>query len=376
MMTSSLAATGAAPDAAHSPLDAADLRARVQARVDATLADQSGVLRIVSPDVLTLVDAIAALLSGGKRLRAACAYWGYRAAGGADSEGIIAVATSMEFFQAAALLHDDVMDESDTRRGQPAAHRQLAARHTAQGWSGDSRRFGSAGAILAGNLCLTWTDSLYATSGLSTVELDRGRPLFDVMRTQLMGGQYLDVLEAARGWAGLSTTQRRQRSREVIRFKSAKYTVEHPLLIGAMAAGASGPDLEHLSAYGLALGEAFQLRDDLLGVFGDPSTTGKPAGDDLREGKLTMLVAEALDTASDVERATVTTLLGRADVSMAQIHDLREILRSTGAVDRVEALIEAGAHQANDALDAVTGLDAEAVSVLRRLVTAATERTA
>src|SRR5674476_1169155 len=183
----------------------------------------------------------------------------------------------------AALLHDDVMGDSDTRRGMPAAHRRLADEHTAAGWAGSGDRFGVAGAILGGDLCLIWSDELFATSGLPASELTRARPIFDRMRTQLMGGQFLDVLESARGWDDLSTDQRVARARKVIRYKSAKYTIEHPLLIGAAAADVSAPDRAALSTYGLDLGEAFQLRDDLLGVFGDPAHTGKPAGDDLRE---------------------------------------------------------------------------------------------
>src|SRR6478609_9235976 len=252
-----------------SPLDAGDLRARVQAAVDAEISTQAAVLAEIGDDLTPLVSAVSALLRGGKRLRAAFLYWGYRAGGGPDSDALVRAATSMEFFQAAALMHDDVMDDSDTRRGLPAAHRRLATEHTEHGWTGDGDRFGVAGAILAGDLCLTWTDELFATSGLPAVELDRARPVFDRMRTQLMGGQFLDVLESARGWDSLTTAERVERARRVIRYKSAKYTVEHPLLIGATAAGAGEADLAALSAYGLALGEAFQLRDDVLGVFGD-----------------------------------------------------------------------------------------------------------
>ena len=358
------------------PLDAHELRARVQAVVDAEIATQEGVLAEVGPDMVPFVDLVATLVRGGKRLRAAFFYWGYRAAGGPDSDAVVRAASAMEFFQAAALLHDDVMDGSDTRRGMPSAHRRLAAHHAAQGWSGDPDRFGEAGAILAGDLCLTWTDELYATSGLPADEIARGRGLFDRMRTQLMGGQFLDVLEAARGWERSTAAERIARARHVIRYKSAKYTVEHPLLIGATAAGAGAGDLASLSRYGLALGEAFQLRDDVLGVFGDPDQTGKPAGDDLREGKRTVLVAEALDTGGPDAAALFDKLLGQPDLDGAQVAQLREAITSTGALARVEASIDRLAAQARHQLATATGLTAEGAATLEALIGLSTARSA
>ena len=169
------------------PLDRVDLRPRVQAVVDGELARQREVLRELGSDLDHLVDEVAALLSGGKRLRAGFAYWGYRAAGGADSSALVRLATAMEFFQAGALVHDDVMDDSDTRRGRPAIHRAAQAWHDARDWGGDGARFGEGAAILAGNLCLAWCDELFAGCGLPAEELARARPVFDVMRTQLMG---------------------------------------------------------------------------------------------------------------------------------------------------------------------------------------------
>ncbi len=258
-----------------SPLDLCDLRTRVQAAVDAEMQVQRTVLAPVGDELGPLIDAVERLIAGGKRLRAGFLYWGYRASGRPDSDALIRLAVAMEFFQAAALLHDDVMDGSDTRRGMPAAHRVFGNLHADSGWSGDSARFGESAAILAGDLCLQWSDELYATSGLPSSELDRGRRTFDTMRTQLMGGQYLDLLESARGWDRLDTSARIDSARNVIRYKSAKYTIEHPLLIGAAVGGVEAVDMGRLSAYGLALGEAFQLRDDVLGVFGDPVGDGQ-----------------------------------------------------------------------------------------------------
>jgi geranylgeranyl diphosphate synthase type I len=357
-----------------SPLDAARLRERVQRCVDEFLERQSHVLGEVGPDAQELLGAVARLLTGGKRLRAAFLYWGYRATGQPDSDALVRVATSMEFFQAAALIHDDVMDDSDTRRGMPAAHRSIAARHEREAWAGDAGRFGVAGAILAGNLCLNWTEELYSTSGLEPEHLTRGRAVFDLMRTQLMGGQFLDVVESARSWDGVPTSQRIERAERVIRFKSAKYTVEHPLLVGATAGGAHPDDLEALSRYGLDLGHAFQLRDDLLGVFGDPAATGKPAGDDLREGKRTVLIAHALAGTDDAGRATVDRLLGEASLGESDIDGLRSLIADSGAVDAVEAEITRLAGTARMALKSTTGLTAQGLDVLDALIDSSTAR--
>lgn len=357
-----------------SPLDQADLRTRVQACIDAELIHQQQVLAEIGSDVDDLLHAIGRLLTGGKRLRAAFLYWGYRSGGRPDSAAAVRLATSMEFFQAAALIHDDVMDDSDTRRGMPSAHRALATHHGDRGWVGDADRFGMSGAILAGNLCLNWTEELYATSGIDAADLAAGRSLFDRMRTQLMAGQFLDVTESVRPWSGLVPEERVARANRVIRYKSAKYTIEHPLLIGATAGGVSPADLALLSDYGLDLGHAFQLRDDVLGVFGDPETTGKPAGDDLREGKRTVLVAHTLTGASAAGRERVDALLGRPDLDAAHIEELRAIMAESGAVDLVEAEIERLADASRAALAATTALDPTAQAVLHDLIDVSTAR--
>ncbi|MDF8265806.1 polyprenyl synthetase family protein [Luteipulveratus flavus] len=357
-----------------SPLDVDSLRSRVQAAIDTQLKSQQEVLAPVGPATDILMAAATDLLSGGKRLRAAFFYWGYRALGGVDSDELVRAAAAMEMFQAAALIHDDVMDDSDTRRGAPAVHRRIEVLHRDSGWQGDSARFGAAGAVLTGDLCLTWTDEMYATSGLPEPELARGRALFDAMRTQLMGGQFLDVLEAALGWEGSSTDERVARARHVARVKSARYTVEQPLLIGALCAGADEATAGHLSAYGLALGEAFQLRDDLLGVYGDPQQTGKPAGDDLREGKRTVLIAYALDRLAAAQTERFESVFGRPDLDEAEVATVRETISDTGAVEQVEDLITALARSAQDALAQATSLEPAAREALEELIGISTAR--
>lgn len=356
------------------PLDGVDLRPRVQRALDDHLEHQREVLSELGSPIAPLVDAVGELLSGGKRLRAAFLYWGWRALGGDDSEAAVRAASSMEVFQAAALLHDDVMDNSDLRRGRPTAHRTFATRHRTNGWSGDPERFGHAGAILAGDLCLNWTDEMFATSGLPTTALDRARPEFDRMRTQLMGGQFLDILEAARGWRDLGYEERLRQCLTVIRYKSARYSVQQPLLIGALAAGADQATLAALARYGVHLGEAFQLRDDVLGVFGDPAETGKPAGDDLREGKHTVLIAHALEHADPEGAELVAASLGDPDLDDATVEACRDVLRRSGAVDRTEEMISAGADEARVALDDAPALTDLGRAALVDLVAICTDR--
>lgn len=356
------------------PLDRADLRTRVQTRLDTELDRWEVELAEIGPDATDLIDPVRSLLQGGKRLRAGFAYWGWRAAGREDHEGAISLAAAMEFFQAAALIHDDVMDDSETRRGRPAMHRVLATAHADRQWHGDADRFGTAGAILAGNLCLGWCDDLYSDSGLPASVLAAARPVFEKMRGQLMAGQFLDIVTSMRPWHDLEDGERIARSRHVIRYKSAQYSVEHPLLIGATAGGASPEDLEALSRYGLALGEAFQMRDDVLGVFGDPEVTGKPAGDDLREGKRTVLIARALAGADTTTTDRIDQWLGSPDLDETEVEAFRQLLVDTGALDGVEADIERGADTARAALADADGLDPQARDLLAELIDVTTAR--
>lgn len=356
------------------PLDGVDLRARVQRALDQHLTQQRAVLAELGPPMGPLVDSVADLLLGGKRLRAAFLYWGWRALGGEDDGSVIRAASAMEIFQAAALLHDDVMDNSDLRRGRPTAHRAFASQHHEYGWSGDPERFGHAAAILAGDLCLNWTDEIFSNSGLPREALELARPEFDRMRTQLMGGQFLDILEGAHGWADLSYEQRLERSRTVIRYKSAQYSVSQPLLIGAYAAHADEDTINALASYGLALGEAFQLRDDVLGVFGDPDETGKPAGDDLREGKHTALIAHALEFADTDGAELISASLGDPDLDDQTVAMCREVLTRSGALERTETMIQAGATAALAALEPLTNLTDEGRVALVELVTICTQR--
>ena len=321
---------------------------RVTAALQTFVDSRVPLLEAAAPALVELVDTLRVTLAGGKRLRPAFAYWGWRGAGGSDGDAIVAAAASLELLQACALVHDDVMDGSDTRRGNPSAHRRFEAKHAELGGAGDAAGFGAGGAILLGDLCLSWTDEMLFASGLDAESLLRAKPVLDVMRTELMAGQYLDLVAQARGGGSVADAM------TVVRFKSAKYTVERPLQLGGALAGA-GPQLqEGYSAYGLPLGEAFQLRDDLLGVFGDPARTGKPAGDDLREGKRTALVALAVDRARGPQ-TEVLHRLGDPGLGPDDVADLRQVLTETGAVDEVESMIDRLTAAALTALRATGG---------------------
>ena len=352
-----------------SPVEQAGLRPRVDKALAAFLAHQRARLVGIDPALAELADALETLvLGGGKRLRPAFAYWGYRGAGGSDTDQVVAAVSALELVQASALIHDDLMDRSDTRRGEPSVHRRFEARHAAAGWRGAAAAFGDSAAVLLGDLAMVWSDELLHASGVGPAELTRARPVFDEMRTEVTVGQYLDVLTQATADTSL------ERAGKVARYKAAKYTVERPLLLGAALAGAEGPVSEAYSGFGLPLGEAFQLRDDVLGVFGDPAQTGKPAGDDLREGKRTYLVAAAFAELDGGRRAELDAALGDQSLDDAGVARLRTIIRDSGALAATERRI---AELMTAALAALAGapIDDEARAVLRALADAATRRT-
>ncbi|MFF2620149.1 polyprenyl synthetase family protein [Kitasatospora sp. NPDC058046] len=284
------------------------------------------------------------LFSGGKRLRPLLCVCGWRAAGGqGDTAPVVQAAASLEMFHTFALIHDDIMDHSATRRGAPAVHRAMAARYRRRGRTA-SQELGTAAAILIGDIALAWSDELLHTAGLPLERLAAALPTVDTMRTEVMYGQYLDLLATADFSGGLDVPL------TVMWYKAAKYTVERPLHIGATIAGANASVLEAMTSYALPLGEAFQLRDDLLGVYGDPRRTGKSALDDLREGKHTVLVALALRNATPDQRALLRRHLGDPALNDEDAARVREVLTATGARSEVERMIRRRGGQAHEAL--------------------------
>ena len=364
------------------------VRDRVDRALQAFLGQQHEVLLAAGgPDLLPGAESIAGLLAGGKRLRPAFCYWGWRGAGGPDCPEIFHAAASLELLHAGALIHDDLMDASDTRRGQPSLHRQFEARHARGHWHGSGAAFGMSVAILMGDLLLCWTDEMFHASGLPAEALRRGRPVLDRMRTEVFAGQYLDLLGQASGDETLDSALR------VVEFKTAKYTIERPLHLGAALAGGhpgpSGRDAgtaapggpagreaglaAAYTGYGLPLGVAFQLRDDILGVFGDPAQTGKPAGDDVREGKRTVLLAIAKDRATPGQAQVIDRYLGDPALDEAGTAEIRAAITGTGAVAECERMIGRHVSEAIGAL-AGTPITAEARDALAALAVAATVR--
>ena len=368
------------PSANESLVDREDLRHTIDSRLAEVLGDQSRILAEISADAAPLIDAWGRMLRGGKRLRAAFCYWSWRSHGApADSPelaNIIGVGAALELFQAAALFHDDVMDKSDTRRGEPTAHRAFARRHVDAGWPGDAEQFGLSTAILLGDLSLISSEEEFLRS-VSAVPAERAAPareIFTRMRTEVTVGQYLDIHAQMQPWNGDFVGDER-RAREIIRSKTARYSVECPITLGATLAGATAEQLKACSAFGLPLGEAFQLRDDLLGVFGDPSTTGKPAGDDLREGKRTLLMIRTMRALPPAQRAEVAAALGRSDLTASEVAQLQDAIRDSGAVQEIEEVITSLSTQAFAALDAAQ-LPRPAADTLVALARAAIERRA
>ena len=347
------------------------LRDQVGTVLEDFLDGQRPALEAISGELLSWLDAIGELLAGGKRLRPAFCYWGWRAAGGADCPQIMAAASALELLHASALVHDDVMDASETRRGSPAVHRRFAARHAAGGWRGSADAFGMGAAILIGDLLQSWTDELLHDSGLPATALLHGRPVLDAMRTELIAGQYLDLLSQA---AGDDTVESALR---VVSYKSAKYTIERPLHLGVALACATAPDEQAIAAactaYGIPLGIAFQLRDDVLGIFGDPAETGKPVSDDVREGKRTVLMAMARQRASTAQVEVLHRHLGNPLVDEAGAAAVRTVIVNTGALAECEAMIDRNVAAALRALKGAPMADA-AKEALAELAFAATAR--
>ncbi|HUA30716.1 MAG TPA: polyprenyl synthetase family protein [Streptosporangiaceae bacterium] len=344
------------------------IRQQVGLALEKFLDGQRVVLGDMGPELLPWLDAVAALLAGGKRLRPAFCYWGWRAAGGPDTAQIYTAAAALELLHASALVHDDLIDGSDTRRGRPAVHRQFAARHADQDWRGPADAFGAGTAILVGDMLLGWTDELLAGSGLEPPALRRAQPVLYSMRAELIGGQYLDLIGQAAGDGSVAEALR------VIRYKTASYTVARPLQLGAALAGPTdGPVVAACRGYGVALGIAFQLRDDVLGAFGDPAQTGKPSGDDLREGKRTVLVAIARERATPAQRRVLGARLGDPRLDQPGVAEVRAVLSATGALAECERMIEASVAEALSAIEDAT-FPGQAREALAELAVVATAR--
>ena len=336
------------PAATTAPPSLGGIARRVDERIRALLEAETARWALVDPELVEPLAALSELvLGGGKRLRPAFCYWAYVGSGGDPDDPVVTDAgAALELLHTFALIHDDIMDGSSTRRGMDTIHVRFEQRHGLAGWRGEGRRLGEGVAVLVGDLAFVYADHLLASAPPDAVAV------FTELRVEVNIGQYLDLIGTARGQVG------EQQARSISLYKSGKYTVERPLHMGAALAGKLDQLAEPLSRYGLALGEAFQLRDDLLGAYGDETVTGKPVGEDLRDGKPTVLFAIARERANGAA-ARLLDRYGAPDLTDEEVADLQELLVESGAVELVEQSIDDLVAQAVAALDA-TGLVPEA----------------
>lgn len=329
---------GTAPTSLRSIAD------RVDSRLDELLSAERERWATFDSDLAHPIDEIRRLvMSGGKRLRPAFTHWGYVGAGGGTDDQIdVDAGAAFELMHAFALFHDDVMDGAVTRRGQPTTHTLAAEQHAAEGWAGESRRFGEGVAILVGDLAFVYADRLMEGAPPEAMRI------WNELRVELNIGQYLDIVGSAhreRRWA---------KAEQISRYKSGKYTIERPLHLGAMMAAPERTELiGQLSAFGLPLGDAFQMRDDVLGVYGDTAVTGKPVADDLREGKPTPLMALACAAATPAQAALLDRV-GAPDLGDDEIADIQQVIIETGALQGLEDHITALTDEALASLPAMS----------------------
>lgn len=323
-------------------------------RLDALLAAEEQRWGEMSADLIRPITEIRRLvMAGGKRLRPAFCHWGFIGAGGDPADQrIVDAGAAFELMHAFALFHDDVMDDADSRRGAPTTHTVFAKEHAEAGWAGESRRFGEGVAILVGDLAFVYADLL-----LETAPPEAWR-IWNELRVELNIGQFLDVAGSVQRVRDVVSAER------ICRYKSGKYTIERPLHLGAAIADPAGHGalLDGLSGYGLPLGDAFQMRDDVMGAFGDEAVTGKPVGGDLREGKPTPLLARAVANASPAQLA-VLERVGAPDLGEAEVASIQQVIVDTGALAELESHITSLTEQAVTSLRQMD-LDPEAVSEL------------
>jgi geranylgeranyl diphosphate synthase type I len=303
------------------------IASRIDERLDQLLAHERGRWSGFDADLDEPIDEIRRLVvSGGKRLRPAFCHWGFVGAGGdPDDQRVVDAGAALELLHAFALFHDDVMDDASSRRGAPTTHAVYTARHDERGWSGEPRRFGEGVAILVGDLAFVYSDQLMLGAPREAWEI------WNELRIELNVGQFLDILGSVRRVRDIAVAER------ICRYKSGKYTIERPLHLGAVLAAPDRGDelLPGLSAYGLPLGDAFQMRDDVMGAFGDEDVTGKPVGGDLREGKPTPLLARA-HTLADAAQRRVLDRVGAPDLTDAEVADIQQVIVETGGLADLE----------------------------------------
>lgn len=355
---------------------AVELAGAVTEQLRTYLRDRRRDYAYIGSDYAELTAALEEfVMRGGKRLRPLFAYWGWRAVADEPADlldpRLIRLISALELLQACALVHDDVIDASATRRGLPTVHRLFADKHLKSNWHGSAEQFGMSAAILLGDLALVWADDIVATAELPVDSHLRVQRVWSAIRTEVLGGQYLDIVAEASGAETVASAM------TVNIYKTASYTISRPLQLGAAAAADRPEVLDAFHEVGTNLGVAFQLRDDVLGVFGDPAVTGKPSGDDLRSGKRTVLLAEAVELAEKMDPVAaklLRTSIG-TELSDAQVKELCLVIESVGALAAVESRIDVLTRRALEILNAAP-IDARAKVGLTELARLAANRSA
>jgi len=323
----------------------AEVRERLDRELEAWLGERGARLAAASPESAELVDEVARLVAGGgKRLRPALLALAYRACGGRSEAAAARLGLATELLHTYLLIHDDVMDRAELRRGRATTHAAFAERHRLQRVRGDAEHFGRTVAILAGDLAHTWAAELSRPHPGAEGDPEAVARAFDAMCEEVIGGQYLEMLLPRR------EEPTEEELLRVLRLKSGRYTVERPVELGALLAGAPAAVVDGFRSWGEAAGEAFQLQDDVLGTFGEAEAVGKPVASDLAEGKLTFLVHHALAGAAPEDREWLRGALGRGELAGADVERARRILRESGGLAAVVDMIEERLERAARAL--------------------------
>jgi geranylgeranyl diphosphate synthase type I len=352
---------------------AGELAGAVTGQLREYLAERRAGAAYIGADYADLTAALEEfVLRGGKRLRPAFAYWGWRAVSDRDADASVwRLFAALELLQACALVHDDVIDDSATRRGLPTVHRIFAQKHLDRGWNGSADQFGLSAAVLLGDLALVWADDIVTTADLPADARQRVQRVWADIRTEVLGGQYLDIVAESSGATSVASAM------NVNTYKTASYTITRPLQLG-VAAAADRPDVQSIFLeVGNDIGVAFQLRDDVLGVFGDPAVTGKPWGDDLRSGKRTVLLAEAIELADKSDHDAAALLRSSVGTALAdeQVRKLCRVIESVGALAAVESHIDVLTTRSLDAINAAP-IDEQAKAGLSMFARLAANRSA
>ena len=326
-------------------IDLGDFTNLFSKKIDGFINDEIEHWKSVDESIVPPLLALSNFISnGGKRLRPAFCYLGAKLMGSDDnSENLINAACCLELLHNFALVHDDFMDRSDLRRGAPTVHKFLESMYNDGNHTGDIEHFAASVAILAGDFAFTYADTF--ARDLPKKCLD----VYDILKVELFAGQQMDID------AGYRSNVTKEQISKIAQYKSGKYTIERPIHLGALIADENAP-LEKLSEFGSPLGEAFQLRDDILGTFGDKNTTGKPVGDDIREGKFTLLIASAIENANEKE-LEILSRRGAVDISEEEIIAISKVIQSNGALDDVEKRIQLLYNDSMEALEKINPND-------------------